>query len=86
MPGEGSFGSVTTSRVQRDALVAVDLKEFRLASGRPSDREHVFPDLDTNNWRNRQWAKPMATTGLSHATPYTPRHSCASLLIAEGDR
>jgi site-specific recombinase XerD len=26
----------------------------------------------------------MATTGISHAAPYTLRHSFASLLIAEG--
>jgi integrase len=35
------------------------------------------------NWRRRRFNEPAKAAGLSGVTPYTLRHSFASLLLAE---
>lgn len=64
--------------------LAADLKAWRLASGRPSDKRLIFPAVDLDRWRARQWKRALDTAQVDDATPYTLRHSFASLLIAEG--
>jgi integrase len=64
--------------------LAADLREWRLASGRPSARSLIFPGVDQDNWRSREWARAVRSAGVEDATPYALRHSFASLLLAEG--
>jgi integrase len=69
-----------------------DLAAWRLLSGRPADRELVFPsatggqwsDRAFNEWRGRVFGPALERAGLPPARPYDLRHSCASLLIHEG--
>jgi integrase len=74
----------TSRTVRLLSPLAADLRRFRLASGRPSAKTVIFPGLDLDNWRSREWARAIKATGIEDATPYTLRHSFASLLIAEG--
>jgi hypothetical protein len=72
--------------------VAQDLREFRLSRGRPDDGELVFPARDggpwnqwaLDHWRGRVFRGAKEAVGIEDATPYTLRHSFASLLIWEG--
>ena len=74
------------------APLAQDLHEWRLASGRPGDREPVVPALDgsemTENgfemWRGRVWTAALKACGARYQRPYDLRHSFASLLLHEG--
>jgi integrase len=75
-----------------DAL-ASDLREWRLAAGRPIAGALVFPrsdgelwtKVDWDNWRDRTWRKACARAGVEPIPrPYDLRHSFASLLLAEG--
>jgi hypothetical protein len=68
-----------------------DLAEWRLAQGRPDDREPVIPGErgawsaeGFNKWRGRVFAPALARAGLEPARPYDLRHSFASLLLHEG--
>jgi len=69
-----------------------DLAEWRLASGRPTHRALVFPSQqDTpwtepayQSWRRRSFRRALDAAGIAKATPYTLRHSFASLLLHEG--
>jgi integrase len=73
--------------------LAADLREWRMASGRPGDGALVFPGRDGEAWtkddwdvfRRRGWRTACRRAGLDAAPrPYDLRHSFASLLLAEG--
>jgi integrase len=74
------------------APLAQDLREWKLASGRPGDRELIFPGVDGRpwteeawkSWRRRAFARALRAAGVDHARPYDLRHSYASLLLHEG--
>jgi integrase len=83
--------SVRTVRLL--APLAADLKEWRMASGRPGDDALVFPAADGAAWTKDDWDVFRANswkTACKHAQlvpaprPYDLRHSFASLLLAEG--
>jgi len=91
----GGLKPSTKTRVKRSVKLlgplAADLAEFRLASGRPPDGTLIFPKRhgqawckgDLNNWRRRWLSKGAEAVNVT-CTPYTLRHSFASLLIWEG--
>ena len=68
-----------------------DLREWRLASGRPSDSAFVFPrgdgapwrETDYRNWRKRVYRPAAEVAGEPTLRPYDLRHSYASLRIYE---
>ncbi len=64
--------------------LANDLREWQRESGRPHANAAVFPELDLDNWRSRRWDRAVLAAGFKGATPYTLRHSFASLLLHEG--
>ena len=74
------------------APLAQDLREWRLASGRPDDRTPVIPALDgagmSENafemWRSRAWTAALTAAAAPYQRPYDLRHSFASLLLHEG--
>lgn len=74
------------------APLAQDLREWRLASGRPADTAHVLPgqgggewtEVAYEQWRARVWAKALDDAGLPYRRVYDLRHSFASLLLHEG--
>jgi integrase len=83
--------SVRTVRLL--APLAADLREWRMASGRPSDDALVFPAPDGAAWtkddwdvfRANGWKTACKRAGLVPVPrPYDLRHSFASLLLAEG--
>lgn len=53
-----------------------------LAAVADRDGEPGFQDV--GNWRSRVWKPAAARVGAGHLTPYSLRHTYASLLIAEG--
>ena len=69
-----------------------DLAAWRLACGRPSDRQPVVLGADGAawtgdgyaQWRSKIWAPALNVLELEQATPYALRHSFASLLLHEG--
>jgi integrase len=81
-----------TRTVRLLAPLAADLREFKMASGRPSRTTLVFPSVDRaawskttwDNWRERTFSRILAEAGRDHARPYDLRHSFASLLLHEG--
>lgn len=88
---------VTKTRAVRTvrllAPLAADLKEWRMASGRPRDTALVFPNATGEGWtkdewdvfRRRAWSTASKRAGLASVPrPYDLRHSFASLLLAEG--
>jgi integrase len=73
--------------------LAQDLREWRLASGRPDDEAPVIPrpsdggvmsPKSFNVWRGDVFAPALEAAGLGRARPYDLRHSFASLLLHEG--
>jgi integrase len=72
------------------APVAKDLREWRMALGRPSGL--IWPrqdglawrQADWNNWRRRWFDKAKQAAGLECFTAYQLRHTAASLFIASG--
>ena len=74
------------------APVAQDLREWRMASGRPRDDEFVVPMQDGRpwsaakyrNWCDRIFDPALERAGLPKVRVYDARHACASLLIAAG--
>ncbi len=75
------------------APLAADLREWRMASGRPAESALVVPGHDGQpwtetaykNWRRRGFARAVKAAELERATrPYDLRHSFASLLLHEG--
>jgi integrase len=68
-----------------------DLLAWRLRSGRPPETALVFPGPDGlwttttyDNWRKRALARALKAANIENATPYTLRHSFASLVLHEG--
>jgi site-specific recombinase XerD len=83
----------TTRTVRLLAPLAQDLREWRMASGRPGERALVFPagtggpwkGHDWDNWRDRVYRPAAIAAKLPPDTiPRDLRGSFASLLIAEG--
>ncbi|MGZ4264025.1 MAG: tyrosine-type recombinase/integrase [Solirubrobacteraceae bacterium] len=79
--------------VQLLSPLVQDLREYRLAIGRPSATRLVLVADDANPWdktawqiwRNDRWAPACRAAGLHEVPrPYDLRHSFASLLLAEG--
>lgn len=74
------------------APLATDLREWRLRSGRPPDRDLVFPSKKGGpwtlgayqSWRRRAFRRARDSAGLDRGRPYDLRHSFASLLLHEG--
>jgi len=74
------------------APLAADLRLLRMATGRPDDKQLVFPGRDGlpwtqaayQSWRRRAFRRATQAAGLTHARPYDRRHSFASLLLHEG--
>ena len=73
--------------------LAQDLREYRLAAGRPSESTLILLDdhgrpwgkTAWQMWRVDRWAPACRAAGLDPAPrPYDLRHSFASLLLAEG--
>jgi integrase len=93
---EGSLKATKTGRrrvVQLLAPLAQDLREYRLAAGRPPDAALVLVDERGDAWdktawqvwRADRWAPACRSCGLDPAPrPYDLRHSFASLLLAAG--
>jgi integrase len=92
-------GSVKATKSDRRRPVrllsplAQDLREYRLAIGRPPATRLVLVADDANPWnktawqiwRNDRWAPACRAAGLHEVPrPYDLRHSFASLLLAEG--
>lgn len=92
-------GTVKTTKnaqarsVQLLAPLAAELREWRLAAGRPAQDALVvatsagtpWSKEDWGNWRDRRWAPACRAAGYDTAPrPYDLRHSFASLLLAEG--
>ena len=72
--------------------LAVDLREWRLRRGRPSERSLIFPSATGTpwtlaayqSWRRRAFKRAIEAAGLEHGRPYDLRHSFASLVLHEG--
>ncbi len=85
----------TTKRrtVRLFPALAQDLREYRLAVGRPPENSLIVPNdngeawtkSEWQVWRVDRWAPACRGVGLDPAPrPYDLRHSFASLLLAEG--
>jgi integrase len=78
--------------VKQLAPLAQDLREWRLACGRPADDDPVIPgarggawsDDGYYQWRGKIWTPTLKDAGIPHQVPYDLRHSFASLLLHEG--
>jgi integrase len=92
-----SDGEVRTTKTGRarsvevTPTVAQELREWRIAIGRPQDLVWPRPragghwrQADWNNWRRRWFDKAKLDTGATDLVPYGLRHSAASLFIAAG--
>jgi integrase len=93
-----SAGHVAATKTRKARTVrlleplAADLREFRMAAGRPAGDQLIFPGHDGShwtkttwdNWRERTFARLLASVDLADAVPYDLRHSFASLLLHEG--
>ena len=75
------------------APLASDLAAYRLAQGRPDDRELVFPTVGGELWTDGHWQDwhrdrwtPLkrALPELAGSRPYDLRHAFVTLLINEG--
>jgi integrase len=73
--------------------LARDLREWRMACGRPGDDQPVIPRPSDggvmsaksfNVWRGDTFVPALERAGLGRARPYDLRHSFASLLLHEG--
>jgi integrase len=91
--GEEKDTKTTSHRTVRLlAPLAADLREWKLRSGRPDDRELIFPSATGavwtlpayQSWRRRAFARALTGADIEHARPYDLRHSFASLLLHEG--
>jgi hypothetical protein len=91
--GEDADTKTTAHRTVRLlAPLKADLTEWRLASGRPPGTAVVFPNHRAapwtepayQSWRRRSFDSARKAADIDQATPYTLRHSFASLLLHEG--
>jgi integrase len=91
--GEEADTKTTAHRTVRLlAPLRADLTEWRLASGRPQGNALVFPNYQGapwtepayQSWRRRSFDTARKAAHVDQATPYTLRHSFASLLLHEG--
>jgi integrase len=82
-----------TRTVRLLAPLARDLAEWRMRCGRPAETELVFPhaagewsEHSYRRWRAKVYEPVAIACGVEKDSkhPYALRHSCASLLIAEG--
>ena len=70
--------------------LAQDLREFRMASGRPPDETLIFAKADGiawtgsdwKNWERRTFRQAVKQSGLEGVIPYDLRHSYGSLMHA----
>jgi integrase len=77
--------------VKQLAPLAQDLREWRLACGRPASDEPVIPGASGGDWsddgyyqwRGKVWTPTLKRAGVPHQVPYAMRHSFASLLLHE---
>jgi integrase len=93
---DGSIKTVKTGQrrsVKLLAPLARDLREYRLAVGRPPESALLMPDADGQPWtktdwqcwRADRWAPACRAAGIDPVPiPYALRHGFASLLLAEG--
>ena len=93
-----SAGRVAPTKTRKARTVrlleplAADLREFRMAAGRPAADQLIFPGhkgshwtkTTWDNWRARTFARLLDSVGVTGAVPYDLRHSFASLLLHEG--
>ena len=90
---DGRLKDTKTGKIRTGGLfapVAEDLAGWRtdaptgttLVFARPDGA--VFLDTDYRNWRKRRFDPACAAAGATGATPYTLRHSFASLLVQAG--
>jgi integrase len=94
-PAPSGIGAAKTGRRRTVRLLeplARDLREWRMACGRPGDDQPVIPrpsdggELSAksfNEWRGKVFAPALEDAGLAPARPYDLRHSFASLLLHE---
>ena len=92
----GQLKTTKTGRTRTVRLLAplsADLREWRLAVGRPPDETLIFPGRDGGvwsddawrYWRRRVFGPATRAAGLQGPVrPYDLRHSFVSLLLAEG--
>jgi integrase len=92
---QGEAQPTKTRRVRSVRLLRPlrdDLREWRMASGRPDDMTWVFPmsdgrawtDTASRNWRRRIFNPAAKAADVSAPRPYDLRHSFVSLMLAEG--
>lgn len=82
----------TTRTVRLLAPLAHDLREWRMASGRPPERSpviasrggDVWSEEAYRSWRRHAFDRAVKAAGIERARPYDLRHSFASLLLHEG--
>lgn len=88
----GEVSSTKSSRSREPELFAPvrqDIRELYLASGRPGERELVFPKrgggcMRLHTWRRSIWTSALEASGIAYFRPYDLRHTCATLLVYEG--
>ncbi|MBJ7348784.1 MAG: tyrosine-type recombinase/integrase [Thermoleophilaceae bacterium] len=92
----GQIEPSTKTRVNRSVtlhpLVAAELRSYLLRIGRPEPDQLIFPNAAGNplspsdyaNWRRRRYNAAAQAAGRPDVTPYTMRHSSASLLLWSG--
>jgi integrase len=92
---DGSLKATKTDRIRTVSLLAPfasDLALWRAATSAVGSAALVFPrtdgdvfrDTDYRNWRSRHFDPAALAAGADGATPYTLRHSFASLLVQAG--
>ena len=85
-PKSGKARRVDLSHHLVETLQALHLRQRREAMERgvePPSR--VFPGVDPNNFRRRDWRRLLDRAGLRHVPIKALRHTFASLLIAQGE-
>jgi integrase len=92
---DGSIKATKTAQrriVRLLSPLALELREYQLAAGRPPEQTLLLPREDGGRWtktiwqmwRADRWAPACHATGLEQAPrPYDLRHSFCSLLLAE---
>ena len=90
---DGELKETKTGKIRTVGLLAPvseDLAAWRMSSSGsaglvfPRPDGEVFRDTDYRNWRKRHFDPVAAAVEASHGTPYTLRHSFASLLVQAG--